>query len=111
MREKASRFVKFKAMDSKNETVCLSVVERREERVRRYKVKRDIHMGRNNAMSFSKMEKCYLPTEIKTWLLSPKEKKKIGKRRNLANSVLGRCVNPKVTINGRLRMQKKTKKH
>lgn len=35
---------------------------------RRYKVKRDIHVGRNNAMSYSKMEKHYLPIEIKKWL-------------------------------------------
>lgn len=68
--EKGSRFVKFKSMDSKK--------ERRGEKVGRYKLK-DILMGGNNAVSFSKMEKCFLPLKTKSWLLAG-EKRKIGRR-------------------------------
>lgn len=44
------------------------VIEWKEERVGRYKIKRDVHKGRNNAMSFSKME-----TED-SWHLGNREK-------------------------------------
>lgn len=55
-------------------------------------------MGGNKAMSFSKTDQCYLPLEIE---LTFREKRKIGKRRNLANSALQKCVCPEVIENNR----------
>lgn len=58
----------------------------------------------NNAVSFSEMAESWLPLGIKNKLSSSREKRKIGKKRTLANTALGWYISPKVIINRRFRI-------
>lgn len=67
-------------------------------------------MGGNSAMSFSNMEECYFPLQIKSWLLAPGERGKEVKE-EIWQTAQWRCVCPKVMENKKQNKKQLEKHH